>query len=376
MLLLSCVAGRNVVAENTGSWRVVRDADDPDRETKPAQPMPAELQPKQYADRALELLASIVDSSDDAIVTKDLDGIITSWNRGAERLFGYTADEAIGEPVTMLIPADRQDEEPVILARIRNGERIEHYEAIRKRKNGTLVPISLTVSPLRDAKGGIVGASKIARDISERYRAHEQQQLLLREMAHRVKNIFSLAGSLITLCARHADTPAQLAEMARMRLSALAKAYDLTVPRSNEQDHTERKTTTFHTLLRSLLSPYLQDGHGRLTISGDDLKVAPNMVTPIALLLNELVTNAVKHGALAEPSGIVSFKCSREHDHLTLLWTERGGRPITSRPAREGFGTQLSRITVEHQLGGQIERQWDRAGLTATITLNANHLDR
>ena len=98
-------------------------------------------------------LAAIVESSDDAIVSKDLNGIITSWNRGAEELFGYTADEAVGQSITMVIPPDRLAEEDMVLGHIRRGERIEHFETIRRRKDGTLVPISLTVSPIRDAAG-------------------------------------------------------------------------------------------------------------------------------------------------------------------------------------------------------------------------------
>jgi len=118
-------------------------------------------------------LAAIVESSDDAIVSKDLDGIIRTWNRGAERLFGYKAAEVIGRPITILIPPDRLDEEPGILARIRCGEPVDHYETVRRHKDGSLIDISLTVSPMRDAKGAIVGASKIARDITERKRAEE-----------------------------------------------------------------------------------------------------------------------------------------------------------------------------------------------------------
>ena len=113
-------------------------------------------------------LAAIVKSSDDAIIGKDLNGVIQSWNAGAERLFGYTAQEAVGQPVTILFPADRLNEEPSILDRIRQGERIQHYETVRRRKDGSLVDISLSVSPIVDAQGKIVGASKIARDITER----------------------------------------------------------------------------------------------------------------------------------------------------------------------------------------------------------------
>ena len=137
---------------------------------------------------AAQRLAAIVSSSDDAIVAKDLNGIITDWNGAAERLFGYTATEAIGQPVTMLIPPDRIDEEPEILSRIRQGDRIDHYETIRRRKDGTLIDISITVSPIHNFQGRVVGASKIARDFTERRKMQEQQDLLLREMNHRIKN--------------------------------------------------------------------------------------------------------------------------------------------------------------------------------------------
>jgi PAS domain S-box-containing protein len=126
---------------------------------------------REKTERAALLLSAIVDSSDDAIVSKNLDGIITSWNHGAERLFGYTAAEAVGNPVTILIPPDRQQEEPGILARLRRGERVDHFETIRRRKDGTQLDISLTISPVRDRTGKIVGASKIARDITERKKA-------------------------------------------------------------------------------------------------------------------------------------------------------------------------------------------------------------
>ena len=132
-----------------------------------------DLTERKCAEQAAEHLASIVESSDDAIVSKDLDGIIRTWNCGAERLFGYKAAEVIGRPITILIPPDRLDEEPGILARIRRGERVDHYETVRRHKDGSLIDISLTVSPTRDAKGAIVGASKIARDITERKRAEQ-----------------------------------------------------------------------------------------------------------------------------------------------------------------------------------------------------------
>jgi PAS domain S-box-containing protein len=122
------------------------------------------------AERDQLFLSSIVSSADDAIISKDLQGIITSWNAGAERIFGYTADEMVGQPVLKLIPEDHADEEPQILARIRRGERIEHYESERRRKDGRIINVSLTISPIRDRLGRVIGASKIARDITERQR--------------------------------------------------------------------------------------------------------------------------------------------------------------------------------------------------------------
>lgn len=131
------------------------------------------------------MLAAIIDSSDDAIVSKDLNGIITSWNKGAERLFGYTAEEAVGRSITMLIPEDRQEEEPHILSRIRRGERVDHFETIRVRKDGRKLHISLTISPVKNANGEIVGASKIARDITEQ----QMSRQLLAEQAEQLRKI-------------------------------------------------------------------------------------------------------------------------------------------------------------------------------------------
>jgi PAS domain S-box-containing protein len=133
---------------------------------------------RQKGAHANSLLAAIVDSSEDAIVSKTLDGVITSWNRGAEHLFGYAAQEAIGRNIMLVIPSDRKQEEAGILKRIRQGERIEHFETLRLKKDGTLIDLSLTISPVKDATGRIVGASKVARDISERKHAEEATNLL------------------------------------------------------------------------------------------------------------------------------------------------------------------------------------------------------
>jgi PAS domain S-box-containing protein len=146
---------------------------------------------RKKSERAMSSLAAIVDSSDDAIISKNLDGIITTWNSGAARIFGYTAEEAIGRHITMLIPPDRLDEEVTIIDRLKRGERIDHFETVRLCKDGRALDMSLTISPVRDRDGRIVGASKIARDISERMRAQEELRISeerLRDLACGLEN--------------------------------------------------------------------------------------------------------------------------------------------------------------------------------------------
>ncbi len=151
------------------------------------------------SDQRLRWLASIVESSDDAIVSKNLDGAITSWNKGAERVFGYTAEEAIGQTITIIIPEDRRDEERDILTRIGRGEHIDHFETIRRRKDGSLIPVSLTISPVKNVDGRILGASKIARDITEQKRNQEQIATLAREAEHRSKNLLANVQATVKL---------------------------------------------------------------------------------------------------------------------------------------------------------------------------------
>ncbi|HEV2860946.1 MAG TPA: PAS domain S-box protein [Pyrinomonadaceae bacterium] len=161
--------GEQIVVETR--WATVRDERG---QTTSILEITRDVTERRRSEVRLRHAAAIVENSDDAIISKDLDGIIQSWNPGAERLYGYTPEEAVGQPVTMLIPDDRPDEEPSILARIRRGERVDHYETVRVTKDGRVLDVSLTVSPVRDSTGRVVGASKIARDITERKRAEAE----------------------------------------------------------------------------------------------------------------------------------------------------------------------------------------------------------
>lgn len=327
--------------------------------------------------RAYQQLAAIVDGSDDAILTKDLHGTITSWNRGATRIFGYSAPEVIGKSVTILIPPERHNEEPEILDRIRRGERIDHYETQRRRKDGQIIYISLTVSPLRDEEGTIVGASKIARDITERHLALEQQELLLAEMQHRIKNVFALAESLINLCAKDAETSEELAELVRNRLHALAHAHGLTVPRLSDGGDVTIPVARLHSLIATLAAPSLGDQLDRLKIEGEDADIRPEAVTPVALVLNEIVTNATKYGALRDRSGKITVSCSREEGRFTLRWVERSQapKPPPEMP-KSGFGARLIEMTVRVQLGGEIRYEWLPDGLLIVLSLDPARFER
>ncbi len=322
-----------------------------------------------------ERLAAIVESSDDAIVAKDLNGVITSWNKGAENLFGFTEEEAIGKPITIIIPAEYQNEEPLILARIRRGDRIDHYETVRQRKDGSLVEVSLTVSPIKNARGQIAGASKIARDITERKRAEDQQKLLLREMSHRIKNLFTLAGSIVALSARGASSPEELARSVQERLAALGRAHDLTLTRPTPEAPLRTRPATLHALIQTILLPFENQGKGeekRATVTGLDIPIGQAQVTGFALLLHELATNASKYGALAVPHGRIYIGCSEENGQFIIDWKEYGNADIESE--EEGFGTILVQATVKRQLGGKITRERRPEGIAIRLIFPAARL--
>ena len=308
---------------------------------------------------ATQQIASIVESSDDAIISKDLDGIIRTWNQGAERLFGYTAEEIIGKPVTTLIPIERHDEEPKILARVRRGERIGHYETVRRRKDGSLVEISLSVSPIRTSDGKIIGASKIARDITDRKRAEERISLLAREAEHRARNVLATVQAAVHLS--QADTPADLKAAIAGRIQALANVHTLFV-------ESHWKGAELHALITQEFSPYAQDGQTRLHIDGENLLLDPDTGQTIAVSLHELATNAAKYGSLSVPDGKVHIEAARSADgKLFLRWTETGGPPV-KQPERRGFGSRVMDAMLRGQ-SGEIRFDWRAEGLICEMTI-------
>lgn len=317
---------------------------------------------------AKEQLAAIVESSDDAIVSKSLDGIIKSWNRGAELLFGYTPEEVVGRSITVLIPEDRHHEEKHILGRIRRGDRVDHYETVRRRKDGTLVPVSITVSPVKAPDGRITGASKIGRDISERKRAEERQRLLVAELHHRVKNLLTVADGIVSLSARSARGNDDLAPIIRNRLGALAGAQSLLLAGLAHAD-AETGSTTLGALVETLLAPFGAGETGRVVIDCPDVPLRGSGLSSLALLLHEFATNAAKYGALSTDQGHVKIECVREDGTISIVWAERGGPPISAPPERTGFGTRFAEAAVRGELQGDIAYEWKPEGLTIRLSV-------
>jgi PAS domain S-box-containing protein len=319
-----------------------------------------DISERQRAERASRHLAAIVESSDDAIVSKSLDGIIATWNKGAERLFGYAVDEVIGKSITILIPEERRDEEVDILDRIRRGERIEHFETQRRRKDGSIVEVSLTVSPITDETGRIAGASKIARDITDQKRREEQIVLLAREADHRTNNLLAVAQATVHLT--HAESVTDLKAAVEGRLRALANAHaSLAQARWAGADLRE--------LAAKELSPYFHKDYPRAQVEGPSLLLQPELAQAMAMALHELATNAVKYGALSKPAGRVTVQWSVQSGHrLQLRWIETGG-PRVVPPTKEGFGKRAITRMIG-QLSGGVKFDWRESGVVCEIDID------
>jgi PAS domain S-box-containing protein len=304
-------------------------------------------------------LASIVEFSDDAIISKNLDGVITSWNKGAEQLFGYLAEEVIGKPVAILAPPERRGEDYAILERVRLGDRVHNYETIRRRKDGSLIDVSVTVSPIRGAEGTVVGASRVVRDITERKRSEAHISVLTREAEHRAKNLLTNVKAIVRLS--QSDTPDGLKKAIEGRIEALANVHSLFV--------LSRWTgAELGRLVKQELSPYSRDGEMRTQIDGPTVMLKPDLAQAMAVALHELATNAAKYGALSGAKGQVRVEWSCAAGQVVLRWIEAGG-PHVNPPTRKGFGTHMIEAMIRGHEGGDVRLNWQADGLACEIAL-------
>jgi PAS domain S-box-containing protein len=314
------------------------------------------------ADLESARLVAIVVSSDDAIISKTLEGRITSWNAGATRIFGYDASEMIGQPILKIIPPELHGEEREILARLQRGERIEHYETVRVAKDGRRVDVSLTVSPLRDRSGKVVGASKVGRDITDRKRTEKLQRVLTDELAHRVKNTLATVQAIANQSLVRAKSPPDFVSSFTGRLQALAKAHTL-LTRSKMQGADVMELVSEQVLIGA-------PNDDRISYSGPLLMLDAQAAMHLALVLHELATNARKHGALSVPTGRLAVTWQVRTNggcSLLLSWKESNG-PKVSAPSAHGFGRTLIEQTMRAH-GGEASVDYRTDGLTCEIKL-------
>jgi PAS domain S-box-containing protein len=296
-----------------------------------------------------ERLAAIVDSSFDAIISKDLNSVITSWNGAAQRMFGYTSEEAVGRSILMLIPDHLRDEEAEIIGRVRSGERVASYETVRRRKDGSFIAVSLTVSPIRNEAGEIVGASKIARDITATKESERRIRLLMREVNHRVKNQFAVILSMVRETGKRSTDPREFEELIRSRIMALSRSHDLLV-------NSEWAGASLFDLIQEHLKPF---GHEeQVSLSGPLLTLQPNAVQNLGMAFHELGTNSSKYGALSGGAGRLEITWQiatgvlgkRE---LRLVWDETFPvRAGDAESTRKGFGTIVLQRVAPQSLNG------------------------
>ncbi len=303
----------------------------------------------------------------------------TFWSDRQKEVFGLPA----GEPATYefwqqaIHPEDREKVvaavqtlmDPASGGQLRLEHRVLH-------RNGDIRWVLSSGQMLYEIEAGELKARRLlgtVLDITDRKRSEEERQLLVRELNHRVKNLFAVASGMVSLTVRSASTPQEMGKALRGRLEALARAHNLIQPVIAGQE-IESRAASIDALVHAVLAPY--EDAGRLVAGGPDFAIGSNAATALTLVLHELATNAAKYGSLSVDAGRLVLAWRREGDHIVMSWCEEGGPPIDGPPGAEGFGSQLARKSVTGQLGGTVEQVWAREGLSVTITLPLERLER
>ena len=320
-------------------------------------------------EQARSRLAAIVESSQDAIIAHSLDGIVTSWNDGAQRLFGIAAVKAVGQPMPALVRDALTLSWTDMLERLGHGEPIPSFECSGTATDGRPVEVSVTVSPVREGDGRLAGVSLVATDISARKAAERKAALLLGELDHRVKNILAIVSAVISQTLKTTATPEAFAAEIGGRVQAIAKAHSLLT----QSGHGE---VSLRAILQTELAPYDREA-GNVAVRGQDVALTPKAGLALAMAVHELASNAAKYGALSTTSGRLTVAWDilpgagapeAAPALLKLNWTEAGG-PAVSPPTRRGFGTTLIERTLAHELDAEVNREFLVGGLVCTIAV-------
>jgi len=364
------LANHTILVARNGTERPIDDSAAPIQDTS-GTPVGAvlvfrDVRERKDAEVAQARLAAIVESSEDAIVSKTLEGVILSWNAGAERLFGYTAEEAVARPITLIIPAERHDEELEILARIRCGERVQHFDTVRVTKDGRRIDISLTVSPVCDGKGCVVGASKIARDITDRKRTeaalrdadrHKDEFIAL--LAHELRNpLAPLSNGLqvMRLAASDPNAVAQSRDMMERQLGHMVRLIDdlLDISRINRKKMELRRSRV---LLQDVLSSAVETARPLIDAAGHELIISlpPDHLyldadlTRLGQVFGNLLSNSAKY---TERGGRIRLAAERLGNDAIVSVTDNGiGIPTEALPVIFDMFSQAGH-KIERSTGG------------------------
>jgi PAS domain S-box-containing protein len=330
-------------------------------------------------------LRLVLDSATDGVYCVDTGGITTMCNAAFLRMLGIDREEdAIGRKLHDVIHHTRPDGSPYpevecpIYRAAKDGVPAHVEYELFFRFDGTSFPIEYWVNPIfRD--GERQGAVCTFIDITERRRAQEQQNLLMQELNHRIKNLFAIASGIVALSARTATSPKQYAANILGRLDALAAAHELIRPTRPGATDTAGEPSSLDALLRKILSPYTAQpdvpDSARVVMDGPFVALSVRAVTTLALVIHELATNAAKYGALSVEEGRLRITWISAADTLVMKWEESGGPALTGLPTSEGFGTVLSNHSVRSQLGGTLSRQWDERGLSVELSVPLERLN-
>jgi two-component sensor histidine kinase len=303
---------------------------------------------------------------------------VAVYNDAYAPTIGDKHPRALGRPARENWAELWDDLEPLLRCVLETGETVFAKDRpfyIERHGYPENVYFDISYSPIRDEAGKVAGVLCIVCETTERVVAQERQRLLLRETNHRLKNLFAMVDAMIGLSVRSARTPQEFAQALRGRLAALLRAKELVRPGIIGAEHAASERTTVEALVRTILQPYDDDNsRERISANGPDVAVGATAVTSLALALHESATNAVKYGALSEPNGAISIKWETQGDDLHLEWEETGGPAIVVTPNARGFGSVLTERSIISQLGGKIEYDWRRNGLTLRMTVPLNRL--
>jgi PAS domain S-box-containing protein len=319
---------------------------------------------RKRAEEANALHASTVLSSNDAIFSIDADREIRTWNPGAERLYGYTAAEMIGRPITDLSPENLHDEQLGLYRETQRGQTVV-LETMRRHKDGRLVPVGISAAPVFDAEGKVAGVAAVHRNMTENRQYSEHLAFTLRELSHRTKNVLAVVQGLGHMIGRRSDTIEDFQARFSGCVQALAATHDLLVQH-------DWQGVTLTELLRAQLAPFGGIDGSRLIAEGPEVYLRPSAMQSLGLIIHEFATNATKYGALSAALGTVSIAWAADANGVRLTWQERGGPAVTP-PQRKGFG-QVMFERVGASLDGRVALDYRPEGLNCDIMIGAGNL--